>query len=105
MTRAPGPLIKGSGRGKNPGASKSLLNFAAISRDSSRCCFDLRQPVHVCFEGQNISGLQNRVIVKTHRHFFAVFTGFVLELGHAVEPANPGHAIEIPGQFRMGLHA
>jgi hypothetical protein len=48
MTRVAGPVIIGSGRGKSrPSAKpwlriespKSLLNFCAMSRDSSRCCF------------------------------------------------------------------
>src|SRR4051794_18844775 len=48
MTRVAGPVIKGSGSGKNRPSlapwlriesAKSLLNFCAMSRDSSRCCF------------------------------------------------------------------
>ena len=39
MTRVAGPWIRGSGRGKKPGALKSLLNLPAMSRVSSRCCF------------------------------------------------------------------
>ena len=39
MTRVPGPWIRGSGCGKKPGAPKSLLNLAAMSRVSSRCYF------------------------------------------------------------------
>ena len=48
ITRVPGPVISGSGCGKNnPSAKpcpriespKSLLNFCAMSRESSRCCF------------------------------------------------------------------
>ena len=48
MTRVAGPMITGSGCGKNRPSSKpaalmaspkSLLNFWAMSRVSSRCCF------------------------------------------------------------------
>ncbi len=38
MTRVAWPKISGVGMGKSS-HSKSLLNFAAISRVSSRCCF------------------------------------------------------------------
>ena len=39
ITRVAGPWITGSGCGKKPGAPKSVLNLAAMSRVSSRCCF------------------------------------------------------------------
>ena len=39
ITRVPGPVITGSGNGKKSGAEKSRLNFCAMSRESSRCCF------------------------------------------------------------------
>ena len=39
MTRVASPKISGSVSGKKSGAPKSLLNFWAMSRVSSRCCF------------------------------------------------------------------
>ena len=46
-TRVAGPVITGSGSGKNSApnpsdamdSAKSVLNFWAMSRESSRCCF------------------------------------------------------------------
>ena len=39
ITRVAVPMITGSGWGKKSGTPKSLLNLAAMSRASSRCCF------------------------------------------------------------------
>ncbi len=50
---------------------------------------------------QNVGRHQHRIIVKPHRGVLAVLASLFLELGHAVEPADPRHAIEDPRQFRV----
>src|ERR1700732_875741 len=93
ITRVAGPVIRGSGCGKNnPSARpwpriespKSWLNFWAIS--------------------QNFGRHQHRIVVETNRRILAILAGLFLELRHAVEPADPRHAIEYPCQFRVSGH-
>ena len=50
---------------------------------------------------QDVGRHQHRIIVQSDGRILAVLAGLFLELGHAVEPADPRHAIEDPGQFRM----
>ena len=48
---------------------------------------------------QNVGGHQVRIGVEADRRVLAVLAGLLLELGHAVEPAEAGDAIEHPGEF------
>ena len=48
---------------------------------------------------QDIGRHQRRISVESDRRILAVLAGLLLELRHAVEPAEPGHAIEHPGEF------
>jgi len=48
---------------------------------------------------QDVGRHQHRIVVQADRRVLAVLAGFFLELGHAVEPADPCDAIEDPGQF------
>ncbi len=50
---------------------------------------------------QDISGHQVGIGVEANRGTLLILSGLFLELSHAVEPTEPGHAIENPGQFRM----
>ncbi len=50
---------------------------------------------------QNVGRHQHRIIVEADGRVLAVLAGLFLELGHAVEPADPRHAIEDPGQLRV----
>ena len=51
--------------------------------------------------GKNIGGHQARIGIKPHGSVLAVFSRFLLELRHAIEPAEAGHAIEHPGELGM----
>src|SRR5262249_3253286 len=42
--------------------------------------------------------------VEADRGVLAILAGLLLELGHAVEPAEAGDAVEDPGQLRMAGH-
>jgi hypothetical protein len=53
---------------------------------------------------QDVGCHQHRIVVETHRRGLAILAGLFLELRHAVEPADPRHAIEDPGQFRVFVH-
>ena len=48
---------------------------------------------------ENIGGHQDGVVVKPDRGVLPVLARLLLELGHAVEPAEPGDAIEHPGKL------
>ena len=54
--------------------------------------------------GQDVGRHEVRIDVKTGRGGLAILSRLVLELGHAVEPADAGDAVEDPGQPRMGRH-
>src|SRR6516164_1523377 len=48
---------------------------------------------------QDVGGHQCRIGIEADRSILTVLAGFLLELGHAVEPAEPRHAIEYPSEF------
>ncbi len=54
--------------------------------------------------GQDVGRHQDRIGVEADRSVLAVLAGLVLELGHAVEPAEAGDAVEDPGELGMGRH-
>ena len=58
--------------------------------------------------GVDVGGHQVRIDVEPGGGGLPVAAGLVLELRHPVQPAEPGHAVEDPGQPRMradrGLH-
>src|SRR5262245_36371470 len=51
--------------------------------------------------GEDIRRHQVRIGVETDGRVLAILARLLLELGHAVEPAKPRHAIEYPGELRM----
>ena len=51
--------------------------------------------------GQNVGRHQVRIGIEPDGRLLAVFAGLLLELRHAVEPAEPGDAIEDPGKLGM----
>ena len=53
---------------------------------------------------QNIGRHQRRIGVETDRGILAVLAGLLLELGHPVEPAESGDAIEDPGELGVLGH-
>ena len=53
---------------------------------------------------QDVGGHQHRIGVETDAGALLVLAGFFLELGHAVQPAQPRHAIENPRQLGMFGH-
>ncbi len=56
------------------------------------------------FVQQDVGGHQVRVGIEADGGVFLVLAGLFLELGHAVEPPQAGHAIEDPGQLRVAGH-
>jgi hypothetical protein len=53
---------------------------------------------------QDVGGLQHRIGVEADAGALLVLAALLLELGHAVQPAQAGHALEDPGQFGMLAH-
>ena len=51
--------------------------------------------------GQDVGRHQGRIGVEPDGGVLAVLAGLLLELGHAVEPAEPGDAVEHPGELGM----
>ena len=108
ITRVAGPWISGSGSGKKA----SPWPWAAI--DCGEVVVELLRDVagelqvlllvvadrHVggAVE-QNVGGHQHGIVVEPDRSVLPVLARLLLELGHAVEPAHPGDAIEHPGEF------
>ncbi len=54
--------------------------------------------------GMDVGRHQVRVDVQPGGDGLAVLAGLVLELRHAVQPAEPGHAVEDPGEPGVGVH-
>jgi hypothetical protein len=50
---------------------------------------------------QNVGRHQHRIGVEADRGVLAVLAGLLLELRHAVEPAEAGDAVEHPGELGM----
>ena len=50
---------------------------------------------------QNVGRHQRRIGIKPDRRVLAILAGLLLELGHAVEPAEPRDAVEHPGELGM----
>ena len=55
-----------------------------------------------CLVEENVGRHQIGIDVEPDRGVLAVLARLFLELGHAVEPAQARHAVEDPGQLRMG---
>ena len=53
---------------------------------------------------EDVGRHQHRIGVEADAGALLVLAGFLLELGHAVEPAEPRHAIEDPGKLGMCGH-
>ncbi len=58
--------------------------------------------------GKHVGGHEIGINVETGGRILPILAGLVLELGHAVEPADPCDAVEDPGELGMradvGLH-
>ncbi len=52
--------------------------------------------------GEDVGGHEVGIDIEADAGVLAVLAGLLLELGHAVQPAEPRHAVEDPGQLRMG---
>ena len=111
MTRVAGPVISGSVTGKN-GVAKAVRGdrfgevVVELDRDVAGELEMLLLVVadrHVGGEiGEDVGGHQHRIVVEPDRGVLAVLAGLLLELGHAVEPAEAGDAVEHPGELGMG---
>ncbi len=53
---------------------------------------------------QHVRRLEHGIGVERDRGALAILARFVLELGHAVEPADPCRAVEQPGELAMRGH-
>ena len=50
---------------------------------------------------EDVGGHQDGIVEEPDRRGLAVLARLLLELGHPIEPAEPGDAIEDPGEFRV----
>ena len=108
ITRVAGPWISGSGCGKNASPKPcawidSREVVVELLRDVAR---ELEVLLLVLADrhmggaiDQNVGGHQGRIGVEPDRGVLAVLAGLLLELGHAVEPAEPRDAVEDPGEL------
>ena len=53
---------------------------------------------------QDVGRHQDRIGEEADRGVLPVLAGLLLELGHAVEPAHAGDAVEHPGELRVLVH-
>ena len=54
---------------------------------------------------QDIGRLEHGIDEQADRGTLAILADLVLELRHAVQPADPGSAVQQPAQLGMGRHA
>ena len=81
-------------------SAKSLLNFCAMSRAELEMLLLVLADRHMRRAiDQDVGRHQARIGVKPDRGVLAVLAGLLLELGHAVEPAEAGDAVEHPGEL------
>ena len=108
MTRVASPVISGSGSGKN--ASPKPLSWIDCAEVVVEFLRDVARQFEVLFLvladrhmgraiDQNVGRHQRRIGVEPDGGVLAILAGLFLELRHAIEPAEPGDAIEHPGQF------
>ena len=77
-----------------------MLNFCAMSRAQLQVLLLVLADRHVRRAiDQDVGRHQVRIGVEPDRGVLAVLAGLLLELGHAVEPAEPRHAVEHPGEL------
>ena len=110
MTRVAGPAISGSVSGKKASPKPcSAIDSAPVVVEFLRDVAGQFQMLLLVLADRHVRGPvdqdvgrhQVRIGVEPHRGVLAVLAGLVLELGHAVEPAEAGDAIEHPGELRM----
>ena len=82
-----------------------MLNFCAMSRDELQVLLLVVADGHVrAAIGEDIGSHQHRIGIEPDGRILAILAGLLLELRHAVEPAEPRHAIEDPGELGMLGH-
>ena len=113
MTRVAGPWIKGSGSGKvgvavAVGGDRCGEIVVELLRDVARELEVLLLVVADRNVGrpidENIGRHQDGIVVKPDRGVLPVLARLLLELDHAVEPAEAGDAIEDPGELGVFGH-
>ena len=111
MTRVAGPVISGSVTGKN--ASPKPLRGDRFGEVVVELDGDVAGQLEMLLLvladrhvggaiGEDVGGHQHRIVVEADRGVLAVLAGLLLELGHAVEPAEAGDAVEDPGELGVG---
>ncbi len=114
MTRVAGPVITGSGCGKKM-PSAYPFSIDAVAEVVVEFLGDVARQLEVLLLvladrhvrgaiGENVGRHQVRINVETHRGVLAVLAGLLLELRHAVEPAEARDAIEHPRQLGVLGH-
>ena len=105
MTRVAAPKISGSVSGKKSGALKSLLNLMGdVARQLEVLLLVLADRHVGGLVDQDVGRHQRRIGVEAERGVLAVLAGLLLELRHAVHPADTGHAVEHPGELGVRRH-
>ena len=105
ITRVAVPVITGSGRGKKSGRAEVIVEFLGdVARQLQMLLLVFAHRHMGRLVNQDVGGHQHRIGVEPHAGAFLVLAGFLLELGHAVHPAQPRHAIEDPAQLGMFRH-
>ena len=107
-----GPVINGSGSGKKPSGARPRDGLGEIVVEFLRdVAGELEMLLLVLADRhmggvieQNVGGHQVRIDVESDARVLAVLAGLLLELGHAIEPADARDAIEDPGELGVARH-
>ena len=112
MIRVAGPVISGSVTGKN--ASPKPLRGDRFGKVVVELGGDVAGKLEMLLLvladrdmggeiGEDVGGHQVRIGEQPDAGVLAVLAGLFLELGHAVQPAHAGDAVEHPGELGMGV--
>ena len=108
MTRVAGPVISGSVTGKKASPIAIVgdrLGEVVVELDGDvagqlEVLLLVLADRHVGGEiGEDVGRHQHGIVVEADRGVLAVLAGLLLELGHAVQPAEAGDAVEHPGEL------
>ena len=104
MTRVAAPKISGSGKREEVPAEILVELLGDVAGQLQMLLLVLAHRHMGRLIGQDVGRHQVGIDVEPDRGVLAVLARLLLELGHAVQPADPRHAVEDPGELGMGRH-
>ena len=105
ITRVAAPKISGSVIGKKSGRAEVVVELDGdVARQLEMLLLVLADRHVRGLVDQDVGRHQRRIGVEAERGVLAVLAGLLLELRHAVHPADARHAIEDPGELGVLGH-